>query len=158
MLYKYLKDTNVYFRDLTEVNFLQILFFVSQFCQKNGIITKNILGFYMNKLFSPCPVETTLNLVGNKWKFLIVRDLLDGTKRFGELKKTIGETKNQSISQKVLTQNLRELESAHLIKRKVYAEVPPRVEYSLTDLGKSLYSVLEHLALWGETYKKGVKN
>lgn len=112
----------------------------------------------MNKLFSPCPVETTLNLVGNKWKFLIVRDLLDGTKRFGELKKTIGETKNQSISQKVLTQNLRELESAHLIKRKVYAEVPPRVEYSLTDLGKSLYSVLEHLALWGENYKKGVKN
>lgn len=79
----------------------------------------------MKDFFSVCPVETTLNLIGNKWKFLIIRDLLQGTKRFGELKKSIGASKNQSISQNVLTQNLRELEEAKLIARKVYAEVPP---------------------------------
>lgn len=102
---------------------------------------------------SPCPVETTLNLIGNKWKFLIIRDLLENTRRFGELKKSISATKNQSISQKVLTQNLRELESAKLVKRKVYAEVPPRVEYKLTELGQSLKAVIESLEEWGEYYK-----
>lgn len=104
------------------------------------------------KYISPCPVETTLNLIGNKWKFLIIRELLDGTKRFGELKKNIGQTKNQEISQNVLTSNLRELEEAKLISRVVYAEVPPRVEYSLTKLGESLSDVLESLKAWGETY------
>lgn len=108
----------------------------------------------MKKYFSPCPIETTLNLIGNKWKFLIIRDLLDETKRFGELKKSIAATKNQDISQKVLTQNLRELEEAKLIKRKVFAEVPPKVEYSLTPLGQSLESIFNSLALWGEEYKK----
>ncbi len=108
----------------------------------------------MKKYHSPCPVETTLNLIGNKWKLLIVRDLLNGTMRFGELKKSISTTKNQSISQAVLTQNLKELESAKIIKRKVYAQVPPRVDYSLTNLGKSLSSVLESMALWGEQYKQ----
>ena len=83
-----------------------------------------------------------------------MRDLLGGAKRFGELKKSVGATKNQSISQKVLTQNLRELEEAKIIKRKVYAEVPPRVEYSLTDLGQSLDSVLHSLESWGENYKR----
>lgn len=107
----------------------------------------------MNPFFSPCSIETTLNLIGNKWKFLIIRDLLSGTKRFGELKKSIGATKNQSISQNVLTQNLRELEGAKLIKRKVYAEVPPRVEYSLTPLGMSLQQVLASLETFGEAYK-----
>ncbi|NDJ27618.1 transcriptional regulator [Campylobacter sp. MIT 12-8780] len=108
----------------------------------------------MKAYFSPCPVETTLNLIGNKWKMLIIRDLMNGAKRFNELQRCIGATKNQSISQKVLTQNLRELESAKLVKRKVYAEVPPRVEYSLTELGLSLDSVFNSLVNWGEYYKK----
>ena len=107
----------------------------------------------MTKYHSPCPIETTLNLIGNKWKFLIIRDLLSGTKRFGELKKSISATKNQTISQAVLTQNLRELEEAKILTRKVYAEVPPRVEYALTPLGQTLHSVLESLAMWGEKYK-----
>lgn len=108
----------------------------------------------MDRFCAPCPVETTLNLIGNKWKFLIIRDLLSGTKRFGELRKSIGASKNQSISQNVLTQNLRELEEAHLITRKVYAEVPPRVEYSLTTLGASLQQVLASLESWGSEYKR----
>ena len=85
-----------------------------------------------------CPVETTLMLIGDKWKVLILRDLLPGTKRFGELKKSIG-----SVSQKVLTAQLRDMEAKGLVHRQVYAEVPPRVEYSLTDLGQSLRPILE---------------
>ena len=107
----------------------------------------------MKKYHSICAVETTLNLVGNKWKLLIIRDLLSGTKLFGELKKSISATKNQNISQAVLTQNLRELEEAKLLKRKIYAEVPPRVEYALTPLGESLKEILEALAIWGDRYK-----
>ncbi|MGN0467166.1 MAG: winged helix-turn-helix transcriptional regulator [Acutalibacteraceae bacterium] len=95
-----------------------------------------------------CPVETTLTLIGNKWKVLILRDLMPGTKRFGELKKSIG-----SVSQKVLTAQLRDMEASGLVDRKVYAEVPPRVEYSLTKLGKSLEPVLEAMRNWGEDYK-----
>lgn len=110
----------------------------------------------MKKYISLCPIETTLNLIGNKWKFLIIRELLGGTKRFGELKKNIGQTKNQVISQNVLTSNLRELEEAGLISRVVYAEVPPRVEYSLTKLGESLSNVLESLKIWGEAYSDNV--
>lgn len=108
----------------------------------------------MKKYLSPCPIETTLNLIGNKWKVLIIRELLIEKQRFTELKKAIGASKNQEISQKVLTQNLRELESAKLIKRKVFAQVPPKVEYALTPLGQSLSIVLESLASWGEEYKK----
>lgn len=104
----------------------------------------------MNAYISPCPIETTLNLIGNKWKIIIVRDLLSGTKRFGELKKSVSATKNHNTSQKVLTQNLRELEEIRIIKRKVYAEVPPRLEYSLTALGLSLDSVLHSLESCGE--------
>ena len=107
----------------------------------------------MKKYHSPCPVETTLNLIGNKWKVLIIRDLLDRKKRFGELKQSISASKNQNISQAVLTQNLRELEQAKILKRKVYAEVPPRVEYCLTSLGQSLEEVLKALANFGERYK-----
>lgn len=95
-----------------------------------------------------CPVETTLMLIGDKWKVLILRDLLPGTKRFGELKKSIG-----SVSQKVLTAQLRDMEAKGLVHRHVYAEVPPRVEYSLTDLGQSLQPILEALSAWGEQYK-----
>lgn len=101
-----------------------------------------------NSLLPACPVETTLRLIGNKWKVLIVRDLMDGTKRFGELQRSVGP-----ISQKVLTQNLRAMEDDGLLTRKVYAEVPPRVEYALTDLGRSLKPILEALASWGNTYR-----
>lgn len=96
-----------------------------------------------------CPVETTLSLIGDKWKVLILRDLITGTKRFGELKKSIG-----TVSQKVLTAQLRNMEENGLIHRKVYAEVPPRVEYSLTELGQSLKPILDAMQNWGEEYKQ----
>lgn len=112
--------------------------------------TKNFLGnFKMNKELPACPVETTLTLIGDKWKVLILRDLLSGTKRFGELKKSIG-----SVSQKVLTANLRSMEKDGLVNRKVYPEVPPRVEYTLTDTGYSLKQILDTMWDWGEKYKQ----
>ena len=95
-----------------------------------------------------CPVETTLTLISDKWKVLILRDLMPGTKRFGELKKSIG-----SVSQKVLTAQLREMERSGLLTRTVYPEVPPRVEYTLTDLGYSLKPILDAMRNWGEAYK-----
>lgn len=100
------------------------------------------------KTLPACPVETTLTLIGDKWKVLILRDLMPGTKRFGELRKSVG-----SVSQKVLTAQLRDMEEKGLVHREVYAEVPPRVEYSLTDLGKSLKPILDALQSWGEDYK-----
>ncbi len=100
------------------------------------------------KILPACPVETTLTLIGDKWKVLIIRDLLPGTKRFGELKKSIG-----SVSQKVLTSQLRQMEESGLLTRTVYPEVPPRVEYTLTELGRSLSPVLDALCRWGEEYK-----
>ena len=102
------------------------------------------------RILPACPVETTLTLISNKWKVLIIRDLLPGTKRFGELKKSIG-----SVSQKVLTAQLRQMEESGLLTRTVYPEVPPRVEYTLTELGYSLRPVLEALRDWGEEYKAG---
>ena len=95
-----------------------------------------------------CPVETTLMLIGDKWKVLILRDLMDGTKRFGELKKSIG-----TVSQKVLTAQLRDMEEKGLLTRKVYAEVPPRVEYTLTETGYSLKPILDAMVVWGTDYK-----
>ena len=95
-----------------------------------------------------CPVETTLMLIGDKWKVLILRDLMDGTKRFGELKKSIG-----TVSQKVLTAQLRDMEEKGLLTRKVYAEVPPRVEYTLTETGYSLKPILDSMWVWGADYK-----
>ena len=95
-----------------------------------------------------CPVETTLTLIGDKWKVLILRDLMPGTKRFGELKRSVG-----NVSQKVLTAQLRAMEESGLVHRKVYAEVPPRVEYSLTDLGRSLKPILDAMGVWGAQYK-----
>lgn len=99
-----------------------------------------------------CPVETTLTLIGNKWKVLILRDLLTGTKRFGELKKSIG-----NVSQKVLTAQLRAMEENGLLTRTVYAEVPPRVEYTLTDLGESLKPILDAMGNWREEYKASLQ-
>ncbi|MDO4833205.1 MAG: helix-turn-helix domain-containing protein [Clostridia bacterium] len=98
-----------------------------------------------------CPVETTLTLIGDKWKVLILRDLMSETKRFGELKKSIG-----TVSQKVLTAQLRDMEANGLVHREVYAEVPPRVEYSLTELGQSLKPILDAMWNWGEGYKNSV--
>ena len=96
-----------------------------------------------------CPVETTLLLISNRWKVLIMRDLLTGTKRFGALKKSVG-----NISQKVLTSNLRSMEEDGLLTRQVYPEVPPRVEYTLTSLGQSLKPVLDAMCDWGSGYKQ----
>ena len=95
-----------------------------------------------------CPVETTLTLIGDKWKVLILRDLMPWTKRFGELKKSVG-----NVSQKVLTAQLRAMEESGLLTRTVYAEVPPRVEYTLTELGQSLKPILDAMRIWGEGYK-----
>ena len=102
-----------------------------------------------NKKLPDCPVEVTLTLISNKWKILIIRDLLEGTKRFGELKKSVTH-----ISQKVLTSNLMEMEENNLLTRKVYPEVPPKVEYSLTEIGKSLSPLLDAMDEWGTGYKE----
>lgn len=108
---------------------------------------------FMKKELPSCSVETTLLLIGGKWKVLILRDLINGTKRFGELKKSI-----HSISQKVLTQQLREMEEDGLVERAVYAEVPPRVEYSLTEDGMSLKPVLNSMFAWGNQYKQKIND
>ena len=103
----------------------------------------------MEKNLPVCPVETTLMLIGDRWKVLIIRDLLGGTKRFGELKRSVG-----NISQKVLTANLRAMEESGLLSRKVYPEVPPRVEYTLTETGYSLKPILDAMLEWGAEYKQ----
>ena len=103
----------------------------------------------MNKTLPACPVETTLMLISDRWKVLILRDLMEGTMRFGELKKSIGR-----ISQKVLTSNLRSMEESGLLTRKVFPEVPPRVEYTLTETGRSLKPILDAMKEWGTDYKK----
>ena len=102
----------------------------------------------LEKKLPACPVETTLTLISDKWKVLILRDLMPGTKRFGELKKSIGH-----VTQKVLTAQLRQMEASGLVSRKVYAEVPPRVEYTLTELGYSLKPILDAMWAWGEEHQ-----
>ena len=104
-----------------------------------------------NKKIVDCPVATTINLIGNKWKLLIIRDLLSGTKRFSELRKNL-----TGISQRVLTENLRNLENDGLIDREVFAEVPPRVEYCHNKTGLSLQPIIMTLAEWGTKYKKNL--
>ncbi|MBQ8635520.1 helix-turn-helix transcriptional regulator [bacterium] len=99
-----------------------------------------------------CPIETTLKMLGCKWKVLIIRELLDGTKRFGELKKSV-----VGITQKVLTSKLREMEELGLLERTIYPQIPPKVEYTLTDIGYSLRPVLESLKGWGKDYKRYTK-
>ena len=100
------------------------------------------------KALPACPVETTLTLISSKWKVLILRDLLTGTKRFGELRRSLG-----GVSQKVLTAQLREMEDSGLLTRTVYPEVPPRVEYALTALGESLRPILDAMWDWGTAYQ-----
>lgn len=106
----------------------------------------------MKKELPACPVEIIMGLIGDKWKVLIIRDLLTGTKRFGEFKKSLN-----GITQKVLTNNLREMEASGLVNRKVYAEVPPRVEYSLTETGLSLKPILDSMVVWGNSYREKQK-
>lgn len=96
-----------------------------------------------------CPVEIVLTLIGDKWKILILRDLMRGTMRFGELKKSLG-----SVSQKVLTTNLRAMEADGLLTRHIYAEVPPRVEYTLTDTACSLEPIISAMVKWGSEYRE----
>ena len=99
-----------------------------------------------------CPVATTVQLIGSKWKLLILRNLFMRSWRFNELKKDL-----DGISQKVLTDSLRALESDGIVKRTVFAEVPPRVEYSLTPLGESMRPILDAMEQWGKEYKKKVE-
>lgn len=103
----------------------------------------------MTKPLPCCPVETTLLLIGDKWKVMILRDLMTGTKRSGALRRSI-----PAISQKMLTQQLRAMEADGLVHREVYAEVPPRVEYSLTETGESLRPVLDAMNVWGRQYQR----
>ncbi len=100
------------------------------------------------KALPACPIETTLTMISSKWKVLILRDLLDGTRRFNELRRSVG-----TVSQKVLTAQLRDMEQDGLVHRQVFAEVPPRVEYSLTDRGRSLKPILDAMRDWGAAYK-----
>lgn len=95
-----------------------------------------------------CPVATTVQMIGNKWKLLIIRNLLQRPWRFNELKKDL-----EGISQKVLTENLRSMEDDGIITRTVYPEVPPRVEYALSELGESMRPILDSMAAWGNNYK-----
>ena len=103
----------------------------------------------MKKELPACPVEVTLGLINDKWKALIVRDLLTGTKRFGELRKSV-----TGITQKVLTNNLKQMEKDGLLKRKAYPEIPPRVEYTLTETGLSLKPILDSMVEWGNQYRE----
>ncbi|MBR6949276.1 MAG: helix-turn-helix transcriptional regulator [Bacilli bacterium] len=106
----------------------------------------------MRKLYTTCPVEYTASMIANKWKILILRDLITGTKRYNELTRSV-----VGISAKVLTENLRELESDGIIERKVYPEVPPKVEYYLTDKGNDLRPIIDLMKEYGLKYK-GINN
>jgi DNA-binding HxlR family transcriptional regulator len=96
-----------------------------------------------------CPVATTVQMIGSKWKLLIMRNLLQRPWRFNELKKDL-----EGISQKVLTDSLRSMEADGIITRTVYPEVPPRVEYALSDLGESMRPIMDAMEIWGTEYKK----
>ena len=96
-----------------------------------------------------CPVATTVSLIGSKWKLLIIRNLLERPWRFNELKKSLA-----GISQKVLTDSLRSMENDGIITRTVYPEVPPRVEYALSELGETMRPILDSMKEWGTNYKK----
>ena len=100
------------------------------------------------ELLPECPVATTVQLIGNKWKLLIIRNLRTRPWRFNELQKNL-----DGISQKVLTDSLRSMEADGLVTRAVYAEVPPRVEYSLSELGETMSPILDAMEAWGNSYK-----
>ena len=124
----------------------------SRLCYANLIIKWRKKALFHAGKTVACPVEITLSLIGDKWKVLILRDLMEGTRRFGQLKKSIG-----SITQKVLTANLLDMEESGLLTRKVYAEVPPRVEYTLTESGYSLKPILDAMVSWGQQYRHNLE-
>ncbi len=99
-----------------------------------------------------CPVATAVELIGNKWRLLILRDILSGPKRFGALRKSL-----EGISQKVLTDSLRGMEQAGILTRTIYPEVPPRVEYSLSELGETIRPIIAALEQWGNAYKRTIE-
>ena len=105
----------------------------------------------VENLFDNPFAELTLSLIGDKWKLQILESLAEGTKRFGELKKSLG-----NITQKVLTSNLRIMEEKGLLVRNVYAQIPPRVEYTLTSVGESLEPIINAMAAWGSEYQAKV--
>lgn len=96
-----------------------------------------------------CPVATTVQLIGSKWKLLILRNLLNRPWRFNELQKSL-----EGISQKVLTDSLRSMEADGIITRTIYAEVPPRVEYALSELGETMRPIIDAMEAWGKNYKE----
>ncbi|MDO5853803.1 MAG: helix-turn-helix domain-containing protein [Thermoplasmata archaeon] len=102
----------------------------------------------MERKLPPCPVEVTLSVIGSKWKVLVLRDLMPGTKRFGELEESLS-----GVSRKVLASVLKDMEAQGLLTRTAYDEIPPRVEYDLTDLGRSLQPMLDSMMVWGEEYR-----
>lgn len=102
----------------------------------------------MRKLYTDCPVEYTASMIANKWKILILRDLMEGTKRYNELIRTV-----KGISAKVLTENLRELEKDGIIQRKVYPVVPPKVEYFMTKKGNELRPIIDLMREYGKKYR-----
>ncbi len=104
----------------------------------------------MNRKAVTCPVEATLSVIGGRWKVMILHFLFDGVMRFGELHRAL-----VGVSHRTLTQQLRELELHRVIRRKVYRQVPPKVEYSLTPLGETLKPVLDAMHQWGEKYSHG---
>jgi DNA-binding HxlR family transcriptional regulator len=106
-----------------------------------------------SELLPECPVATTVQIIGNKWKLLIIRNLLTRPWRFNELQKSL-----DGISQKVLTDSLRSMEKDGIITRTVYPEVPPRVEYALSELGESMRPILDSMKTWGENYKELMEN
>ena len=106
----------------------------------------------VDKELPACPVAITVGLIGNKWKILILRDVMTGPKRFGELLKSL-----EGISQKVLTDNLRSMEADGLLTRTVFPEVPPHVEYGLSELGESMRPIIRQLELWGESYRQKIR-
>ncbi len=128
---------------------------MQKLCQVLTLISYTILKDTKEKVVElngreyHCPVELVIELISGKWKLLILRELMSGTKRFSQLQRAI-----PGITQKMLTKQLRELERAGLVKRKVYPEVPPRVEYSLTELGRSLEEIFTAMHRWGERYVK----
>lgn len=103
----------------------------------------------MHRELPACPVATTVGLIGNKWKLLIIRDILTGPKRFGELRRSL-----EGISQKVLTDNLRAMEQDGIVTRTVFPEVPPHVEYALSELGESMRPIISTMESWGLGYKE----
>ena len=119
--------------------------------EKNSYNDIEVIEMIKKENLPECPVATTVSLIGSKWKLLILRDLLTGTKRNGELKKSLPE-----ISQKVLTESLKSMVEDGIVERIAYPEVPPRVEYKLTELGESMRPVISVMEKWGKEYKESI--